>query len=153
MEEWSRCTYFKKEEYSEDDTLGLTSSDLRMASSTLRYTRKADSKYKVAATLWIKGRMVAYGVSSRKTHPIHYRAFPEVKLYLHAETDLLRKVGKIPKGSTLVVIRSNKDGSMASDSFPCDYCIRLIERRVEGYAFLVFTDRGRLVKVRVCNSL
>lgn len=87
--------------------------------------RKRDN-YKLAAALLDKrGRPIAYGTNSYKSHPIalYYGAYPHV----HAELDACLGHGlRNCAGLSLVVVRALKDGSL-SMAKPCTSCMRMMK--------------------------
>lgn len=90
-------------------------------------------KFRVAAGLVYKNKLIAVGVNSYKTHPwmINGEYKPE-QIHLHAEADCLIRASKILtedqiKDSSIYVVRVLKDGSEALAK-PCRGCSGLIAR-------------------------
>jgi tRNA(Arg) A34 adenosine deaminase TadA len=93
-------------------------------------------RFKLAAGLVFKKRLLVVGVNSYKSHPImlngSYRAD---QIYLHAEADCLRKARRIYSqdiisNSSLYVVRVKKTPKgkyVLGCAKPCDGCMGLIE--------------------------
>lgn len=87
---------------------------------------KGKDNYKLAACLLDKrGRPLAYGKNSYKSHPIalYYGAYPHV----HAELDCCLSHGLSNcSGCTMVVIRTLKDGRLTMAK-PCVSCMKMMK--------------------------
>lgn len=96
--------------------------------------RKSTMKFKIGSALVKRGRVLAVGNNSVKTHP----RFGSKKDYMtmHAEGALLyncKKLGIDPRGGTMIVYRKN-----GLNSKPCPSCQKLIEKA--GIAKVIYTN-------------
>lgn len=86
---------------------------------------------RLGALILDKGRVVARGRNSTKTHPIADR----FGMYcLHAEIDALRKCNN---GDTLLVVRVNRKNELTCAK-PCDNCLAAIKEA--GIKRILFSD-------------
>lgn len=87
---------------------------------------RAGTKFRHAATLFHRGRIVASGINSlRKTHPllIKYTKFP----YIHAEQAAIFAAGlDLSRGCDIMVVRLKADGSPTL-SKPCAVCASVMQ--------------------------
>lgn len=86
-------------------------------------------RYKIAAGLIYKKRLILTGVNSYKTHPIMMnREYREEQIHLHAEADVIQKAlrqGIDLSQTSLYVVRVTKTGKEAMAK-PCNGCMALI---------------------------
>lgn len=103
--------------------------------------------YKCAAVIFDKRRVLKVGINKTKTHPLldTLTEYP----HLHAETDaIINSRGRI-KGSSMLVVRTNRQGNSRGMSRPCEVCTKMIQRvgikRVYWYDW-----NGELRKENMC---
>lgn len=85
-------------------------------------------KYKMAAGVFYKNRLVAVGLNQYKTHPIMLQGnYREGQVYLHAEADAIVKASKLVDLSQchMHVVRVTKGGRLALAK-PCLGCFHLL---------------------------
>lgn len=82
-------------------------------------------KYRHAALLGMKRKIISLGINKEKTHPLQdqYKHSEHCR-WVHAEIDCLSNT-EVPSKHTLYVIRLNGKGNIA-DSKPCDGCMRFM---------------------------
>lgn len=99
--------------------------------------------FKLAACLLDKrGRAIAYGTNSYKSHPIalHYGAFPHV----HAELSVCLGYGLDHcRDLELVVVRALKDGALTMAK-PCNSCMAMMKD--VGISNVYYTDWSGSIK-------
>lgn len=82
--------------------------------------------YKCAAVIFNKRKVLKVGINKSKTHPLldPYTEYP----HLHAETDaIINSRGRI-KGASILVVRTNRQGTSRGMSRPCEVCTKMIRR-------------------------
>lgn len=93
-------------------------------------------KFKLAAGVFLKRNLIAWGVNSYKTHPITLQGeYKEEQVYLHAEADALRKALKLLtleelSNSSMEVVRVKKNPKglyVYGMAKPCKGCLSLIK--------------------------
>lgn len=93
-----------------------------------------------------KGRIVATGVNSRKSHPLQSKFAKQCgrddKIFLHAEISALVRCRE--KGHTLYVGRWRKDGEIGL-ARPCPICLGAIIEA--GIKQVIYTETGGAISV------
>lgn len=88
-------------------------------------------KFKLAAGLVYRKRLVSTGINSYRTHPIMLNgAYNEHQIHLHAEAACLVNAREIPSGSVLYVVRVKRDTNgvyTTGLAKPCRGCMSLIQ--------------------------
>lgn len=84
--------------------------------------------YLIAATLDKKGRIIAIGENSIKTHPImeHYSKKMRIKHKIHLHAEISALVKSYQKSHSILVIRVNRSGNLAMAK-PCPICQAAID--------------------------
>ena len=82
-------------------------------------------QYHLCAILRRKGRVVAIGENTNKTHPKFKRRYPDgsVSAHMHAEMNVLRFA---KPGDELEVMRFRNNGTCGMAK-PCTHCMKYIE--------------------------
>jgi deoxycytidylate deaminase len=81
--------------------------------------------HQVGCAIFVQGKLIALGTNNKRTHPEQRRFGKQVSC--HAEFLAIKKLKNknLLNGSTLVVCRKLKDGSLAQ-SRPCELCMPLL---------------------------
>ncbi len=97
-------------------------------------------RYKLAASLIHKGKIVCAKGNSRKTHPIQLKYAPYP--YLHAESHCIIGYGLDNcAGLDILVVRVDANGDLAM-SFPCPHCYELCKKVGISNIYYVDWDRN-----------
>ena len=82
-------------------------------------------KYHLCAILRRKGRVIAIGENTNKTHPRFERTYPDgnISAHMHAEMNVLRFA---KSGDELEVMRFRNNDTLAMAK-PCNYCMHYIK--------------------------
>ena len=83
-----------------------------------------DRHYHLSAILRRKGRVIAIGENTNKTHPRFKRRYPDgtVAAHMHAEMNVLRFARP---GDDIEVMRFRNNGTIGMAK-PCTYCMRYL---------------------------
>lgn len=88
-------------------------------------------KFKLAAGLVYRKRLISTGINSYRTHPIMLNgAYNEHQIHLHAEAACLVNAREIPSGSVLYVVRVKRGINgvyITGLAKPCRGCMSLIQ--------------------------